>query len=235
MAIYSYVLRYDSGVAPNPFHNYCTLAICKPLIRLRAKAGDWVIGSGSRDNVNRNDENPKLIYAMRVEEVLPLVVYFDDPRFKLKKPNPNASLPHLWTGDNIYRSFGDKIIQMPSVHSNPDFSENLENKFHDLKGQNVLISQYFWYFGKSAIHLPSAFEHFIKRNQGYKKIINPTDIEKFETWISKQSSPFKFIPNQPLSPMVSDDYIYDENCRCSTYFHNDSKYLEEEEEEEIIY
>ena len=39
--IYSYVVRYDSGFAPNPFYGYCTLATCKPDIRGR---GGWRLG-----------------------------------------------------------------------------------------------------------------------------------------------------------------------------------------------
>jgi hypothetical protein len=40
--IYSYVVRYDSGFAPNPFYGYCTLATCKPDIRRGAEVGDLV-------------------------------------------------------------------------------------------------------------------------------------------------------------------------------------------------
>ncbi len=52
MYIYSYVLRYDDGVAPNPFFGFCTLAVCKPVIRRKAQVGDWIIGTGSKENVN---------------------------------------------------------------------------------------------------------------------------------------------------------------------------------------
>lgn len=45
--LYSYVLREDTGFAPNPYHGFCTLACCKPLIRRRAEIGDWVIATGS--------------------------------------------------------------------------------------------------------------------------------------------------------------------------------------------
>ena len=46
--IYSYVLRYDDGAAPNPFWDLCTLTICKPGIRKGALVGDWVLGTGSK-------------------------------------------------------------------------------------------------------------------------------------------------------------------------------------------
>ena len=58
--IYSYVLRYDDGVAPNPYGGVCTLAICKPVIRKKAQVGDWVIGTGSFE-LGLGDT---LVYAM---------------------------------------------------------------------------------------------------------------------------------------------------------------------------
>ena len=46
-SLFSYVVRYDSGFAPNPFHGFCTLATCKPGIRAHANVGDWVVGTAS--------------------------------------------------------------------------------------------------------------------------------------------------------------------------------------------
>ncbi len=60
--IYSYVVRYDSGFAPNPFYGYCTLATCKPDIRRGAEVGDWVVGSGSNDRSIRRGGH--LVYAI---------------------------------------------------------------------------------------------------------------------------------------------------------------------------
>ncbi len=62
--LYSYVVAHDTGFAPNPFGNYCTLACCKPDIRKAANVGDWVVGTGSK----KNDESDKIIYAMKVTE-----------------------------------------------------------------------------------------------------------------------------------------------------------------------
>lgn len=46
--IYSYVLSYDAGSAPNPFGGLCSLTICTPNIKKRAQVGDWIIGLGSK-------------------------------------------------------------------------------------------------------------------------------------------------------------------------------------------
>ena len=48
MRLYSYVVRYDIGFAPNPFHGWCTLATCKQDIRIKARVDDWTVGTGSR-------------------------------------------------------------------------------------------------------------------------------------------------------------------------------------------
>ena len=81
--IHSYVVRYDSGFAPNPFYGYCTLATCKPSIRKGADIGDWVVGSGSNDrNIRRGGH---LVHAMRITEILTFDEYGVDPRFESKK------------------------------------------------------------------------------------------------------------------------------------------------------
>ena len=78
MRIYVYVLKHDSGFAPNPFHGWCTLACCKPTIRRKARPGDWVVGITPRDLHNR------VAYAMKVDESLTFEEYWSDRRFKAK-------------------------------------------------------------------------------------------------------------------------------------------------------
>lgn len=95
--LYSYVLTHDSGFAPNVSHGYCTLATCKPKIRMNANVGDWVIGTGS---LLRDDDEDRLLYAMRVEEVLSFDEYFERKEFEYKKPKDSDL--HDSQGDNIY-------------------------------------------------------------------------------------------------------------------------------------
>ena len=68
--LYSYVLRFDDGAAPNPFWQTCTLAICKPAIRRTSRIGDWVIGTGSKNSKlkdgNTYDLSDSVIYAMKI-------------------------------------------------------------------------------------------------------------------------------------------------------------------------
>jgi Nucleotide modification associated domain 2 len=76
--IYSYVLRYDDGAAPNPFWDTCTLAICKPTIRRKTQPGDWVIGTGSKNSRCNDglvhDLSDRLVYAVYSVD--------DDPGFR---------------------------------------------------------------------------------------------------------------------------------------------------------
>ena len=231
MSIYSYVLRYDDGVAPNPFHDVCTLAICKPKIRKYASKNDWVIGTGSRDNVNKYDNIPRIIYAMKIEDKKSLTDYFDDPKFLNKRPKWNSPKPSDWTGDNIYEMKNGKVIQHPSVHSNGN-NEDEESKLHDLSGENVLISRNFWYWGKNALILPDDFSQFPKKGQSHKIITNENLIKKFEEWVHIQPKPNKFIPFQPLAEMDEDgNYIYNEKTKSYKCFRVDCKW---EDDEEII-
>jgi hypothetical protein len=77
--LFSYVVDHDYGFAPNPFGGFCTLAKCKYGSKRRnvielAEAGDWVAGTGGAD-LKKSAGRGKLIYAMRVDEIVPLDEY----------------------------------------------------------------------------------------------------------------------------------------------------------------
>ncbi len=150
MKLYSYIVKHDTGFAPNPFFGYCTLACCKPKIRQNAKKGDWVVGLTPKAAGNR------IVYFMRVDDVMESFSdYWSDRRFAAKKPTSTGGLRRK-CGDNIYelRVSGEGYRQLRSMHSNEN-SENKENKARDLSGRCVLISETFAYFGSKALPLPS--------------------------------------------------------------------------------
>ena len=95
--LFSYILARDYGFAPNPFFGVCTLATCKPKIRQTASIGDWIIGTGS----SKYGRQGYLIFAMRVTETMTFNEYWDDERFRRKKPNMMGSTKQAF-GDNIY-------------------------------------------------------------------------------------------------------------------------------------
>jgi hypothetical protein len=174
MRLFSYVIRFDTGFAPNPYGRYCTLATCKPQIRRRACRGDWVIGVGSKNNVG----NGKLVYAMKVKEALPIEQYAVHPSFQYKKPTPNGNAVQR-CGDNIY--YKDKTgqwWQRPSVHG----PEDLE---HDLSGLHALVARHFFYFGENAVPIPAKYADLVCRGRGHRCNFPEELVEDFVAWLEK--------------------------------------------------
>ena len=151
MDIYSYVVRYDSGFAPNPYYGYCTLATCKPEIRKAAKINDWVIGVGSASQ--KIKQGGRLVYAMKISEVLNFNKYFNDPRFQNKKPIINGSMKQV-RGDNIYAKENKHWSQLNSFHSQEDGSPNSDHIKKDTKVDRVLVSEHYRYFGADGPKIP---------------------------------------------------------------------------------
>ena len=155
-SLFSYVVRYDSGFAPNPFHSYCTLATCKTTIRKHARINDWVVGTGSNDKaVCRGGY---LVYAMRVTETLSTSEYWSDPRFECKKPRLDHNQVSL-TGDNIYERIGEsEWRQLDSHHSNADGGLNEDHLRRDTSVDRILISEDYLYYGGNGPKLPADFQ-----------------------------------------------------------------------------
>jgi len=183
--LYSYVLRFDDGAAPNPFWGTCTLTICKPAIRRTARIGDWVIGTGSKNSKindsNTYDFSDSVVYAMKITDKKSLAEYDHFCRENLQNKIPKWFDPD-WRyrmGDCIYNfeTDGDPTIRK-GVH-------NGANKERDLSGQNALLSNYFYYFGEEPRPLPNHLKPIIKKSQGHLKIENPELIDGFEKWINQ--------------------------------------------------
>ena len=179
MRAFSYVVETDSGFAPNPFWGFCTLATCKPRIRRAAKVGDWVFGSGSV----RMDMHNRIIFAMRVDEIISFELYNIDPRFEKKKPVLSGTYEER-CGDNVYSLDDDNVwVQRPCFHCQDDIET-------DLSGENVLISQHFWYFGKKAPLVPMEHSQIIKRGRGEaSNSIPDSAITGAITWLEQKYLP----------------------------------------------
>ena len=167
MKIYSYVVEHDNGHAPNPFFDFCTLCRCKyrsspggrrNIVEL-AEEGDWVIGTGGSSK--RSAGHGKLIYAMLVSEKVPRAEYLRDIRFARKKPVENGTYEQS-RGDN----------------------EPPENEF-EMEEQFALISEHFYYFGGSAISIPTKFKHFEKKGPGFRKDLGEEEIDQFLEWAER--------------------------------------------------
>lgn len=167
--LFSYVLASDTGFAPNVSDGYCTLACCKPKIRSAAKVGDWVMGTLPKN---------RLGYIIRINEILSFDNYFNDDRFKNKKPSVDNN------GDNIYYKKKGRFIQVKNKHHNE------EHLSHDTQTDKVLISSLFWYFGDKAPRIPRKFMRvLIKTGPGHKRIRNAVTVREFVSWVSLNYRP----------------------------------------------
>jgi hypothetical protein len=189
MVVYSYLIEHDLGLAPNPFGRYCTLAVCKPKIRIssKLKLGDWVIGTGSKAleiSSGRVRLRNRLIYAMKVTERISFEDYWTDKRFQYKKPVMNGTLVTMF-GDNFYhKDENGNWVQEDSAHSNMDGTCNIEHLKTDISGKNVLISQHFYYFGDKAPTIPTELLAICHSGIGEKKFDNKQVGDDFINWVT---------------------------------------------------
>ncbi len=175
--LFTYTIRVDDGAAPNPFNGMCSLAICKPAIRRVAKKDDWIVATGSK-NACSGDLSKRLVYAMRVEEVLSIEDY--DKRAIAEWPHriPKRGSSDLAErlGDCIYDYSQGTPRQRKGVHGP-------ENMSTDLSGEKVLLSHHFYYFGRRPIKLPEYLLDICHRTQGHKSTCNARYFEPFVTWL----------------------------------------------------
>lgn len=189
MTLYSYVVRYDIGFAPNPFHGLCSVATCKPVIRAHAAVGDWVMGTGSAEH----DLRGHLVYAMRVEGTLSYDEYWSDPRFRKRRPSLGGSRMQAF-GDNIYhRDPGTRAwVQEDSRHSLPDGSPNPDHIAKDTGSDRVLLSREFVYFGGDGPEIPAELHagdrDFLTNPRGHRVVRDPDHIAAIVGWVQTLGS-----------------------------------------------
>jgi hypothetical protein len=179
--VYMYVVVRDFGFAPNPFHGYCTLATCKPVIRKTAEVEDWVIGMGG----SRLKATGRCVFAMRVTEKHTFTEYWSSPEFLDKRPVRNGS-QKMMVGDNIYYfdEAADEWHQADSHHSNPDGTVNQDNLARDTRADSVLISRHFFYFGREAPVVPKALLGALGyKNQRSHRVFEYAEAHRLVEWI----------------------------------------------------
>src|SRR5262245_28822887 len=116
--LFSYTIPIDDGAAPNPFHGMCTLAICKPGIRRVAQRGDWIAGLGSK-GAPSGDLSGRLVYAMRIEDVVTLEEYdrLAPANWPHRIPDTSSLALQDRLGDCIYDFSSGTPVQRPGVHN----------------------------------------------------------------------------------------------------------------------
>ena len=174
----TYIVKNDSGLAPNPFWRYCTLAVCTPNHMGVTPRGDefWIAGFSGKEYGN------KLVYAMRVDEFMGFNQYYDDPRFAKKKPNIRGTWRQI-PGDNMYYldASGNWKQHKTIYHTKTD------EIAQDLKYPMVFMSKYYFYFGEKAVPVPQ-FGSLIHKRQGVKCDYDETDVVQFTDWLHKKFS-----------------------------------------------
>ena len=173
MRLCSYVVMTDTGFAPNPFGEFCTLAACTPNHQaIKLEPGDWVLGNSSVKTGNR------IIYVMRVSEVLDFDDYFRAPRFQHKKPI--AADWQSRCGDNIYcrDGSGDWNQGLAFFHTQAGQLEK------DTKRPRVFISDHFYYFGENAPEMPDRFRSLLRRSQGCQCNHSAEIRKAFISWLT---------------------------------------------------
>ena len=176
MKVYSYIVAFDYGFSPNPFHGVCTLACCKPAIRRTARVGDLVVG------LSRHGE--RVVYAMKVGRVLDFDEYWNAARYGCKRPRRNSTDPVVRRGDNIYQPWGiGEFRQLASDHSNSDGTEDLVRKRKDLSGVHVLSAERFGYFVGAGRPLPPDLA-FLKVGRGHKSHLTDEQVARVARWFA---------------------------------------------------
>ena len=151
--LFSYKMTHDNGFAPNPFHGILTLANCKPFMRKSKKIGDWIAGFTSKKLNKDEPGKERLIYLMKVTEIETYYDYWTKSRYKSKIPKSSSSGVIDKAGDNIYMPLKNNPKYSKDYKQMDKRNHNEVDKDHDLKGENVLISNCFYYFGGSPLKI----------------------------------------------------------------------------------
>jgi hypothetical protein len=171
----TYIVTEDTGFAPNPFWEWCTLAACTPNHRKNDFAeGDWIAGFLSKQRDHR------LLYAMELSAVLSMACYFNDRRFQKKKPCAGNAWQSL-CGDNVYEFKNDVWVPHTILFHNTLKHHDQDTKFH-----KVFIASRYWYFGQNHKAVPSQFKPLIVR---YRHLNHPDLAQQFAQWIELSFEP----------------------------------------------
>ena len=182
MRIHTYVVQHDKGFAPNPFWEVCTLACCKPRIRKRVNEGDIIIGFGSASK--EVGLRGRVIYWMRVDDIISFDDYWNDLRYAAKRPVVGSSLM-AWYGDNVYHRDEEsgEWVQAFSFHSDGDGlgRGNLERDTGTT--DRVLVSCEYAYWGGSAPAFPKSLSHLIPSYQTERCKYSEDEMAEILEWI----------------------------------------------------
>jgi len=136
-----------------------------------------VVGVGGA-NAPSGNLSGRLVFAMRVEEVLTLEEYHRRALADWPSKIPDVTSLDLAArlGDCIYDFSGSKVRPRPGVHGAGNISS-------DLGGKNVLLSRDFYYFGREAIPLDPDLKNICPSTQGHRSDANIDKMAAFVVWL----------------------------------------------------
>jgi hypothetical protein len=183
MNIFVYVMADDTPAAPNFTPPFVTLAITQPEIRRQAQPGDIVLGC-----IAIASERPgnAIRWAGRVTEKLAFAQYWDDPRFRSKRPGLTA-----WP-DNIYRWSDGGAADLEQIHGNG--VRDARHIVSDLGGRFVLVFAEYWDF---ASPYPALAQEF-GLHRPISAMLPPQQVE----WTRQQWWELReWLSQHPVSPL----------------------------------
>jgi hypothetical protein len=145
---------------------------------VRLESGDWILGTTT------SARGKKLLYSMQVSEILNFNNYYEDTRFRDKKPIIRGNWQQR-VGDNMYYQDADGgWKQHQTLHHH---KQEIVKK--DLKHPFVFIGTKYFYFGKHAIDIPAEFNSLIWNRQGCKTDHEADVINSFTNWLQNNHEP----------------------------------------------
>jgi len=213
-----YIMRKDTGFAPNPFFNWCTLLGCAPnYANAKLSPGDHIAG------FFRSGEPPRLVYVMEVSEKFDYNKYYEDRRFEQKKPRRDRTWRER-AGNNIY------FLNSSGKHmqdQNACYHTDAAKVEQDLKHPLVFAGTNFAYFGEKAetcdaLLLPERF-HWCLPQRAIKYLTDDCqDYEPFVRWAFSYGRGIIGLPRDrekpgraqggQCVPLAFDDKINLSNC-----------------------
>ena len=123
---------------------------------------------------------------MQVTEIMDLDSYWNDERFRIKRPDVEAGGDKA-VGDNIYhRDSAGEWQKALSQHSHENGQQDRQLTWIDTNGENVLIGRDFIYWGGDGPPLPYNLEGLIVRRK-HRSESNEILIPDFVEWFKGQN------------------------------------------------
>lgn len=185
--IFSYTIDHDRGLAPNPFHGICSLAVCKPEIRNAARRDDYVVGTSSY-NKRKKGIGGRAIFVMRVTDRICFDEYYREAQYARKRANMAGSRKYR-CGDAIYHH--DPVtggwVQDDSLHRQKNGQVSLANLRVDTgRTDRLLLSTDFVYWGANAPFLPPHLNMFGAYGVRTKRYFSEKEVNDFIAWAKPQ-------------------------------------------------